>query len=101
MLFHGLLVEILRLPFDDFEGISGALPQTGPQPIAELFGRKPGFPVYNLQGALGAGRNADPAAVTLLLIDLDDLPFDFHFFLLKNFTAEYAENAEFLKRKDN
>jgi hypothetical protein len=82
MLFYGVLVEILRLPFDDLEGILGALSQTGPQPITELLSDEPGFPVYDLYSALGTGRNTYPTAITCCFVDFDDLPFNFHFSLL-------------------
>jgi hypothetical protein len=82
MLFHGFLVEVIGHPFDHMEGVIRAVSQAGPQAVAEFIGHDPGFSVHDLQGALGAGGNAEPAAVAFVFIDLNDLSFDFHFFLL-------------------
>jgi hypothetical protein len=79
---HGLLIEILRFPLDDFQGALRAFAQTGPQSIAVFFGSKLGLAVYDLNRSFGAGGHAFPAAVAFLFVDLNDFPFDFHFSFL-------------------
>jgi hypothetical protein len=83
MLFHGFLVKVIRHPLNYMEGIIRALSQAGPQTVAEHIGHNLGFSVHDLQGALGAGGNAEPAPVAFVFIDLNDLSFDFHLFLLE------------------
>jgi hypothetical protein len=82
MLFHGFFVKVVRHPLDHMEGVIRALSQAGPQAVAEFIGHDPGLSVDNLQGALRAGGDAEPAAVAFVFVDLNDLPVDFHLFLL-------------------
>jgi hypothetical protein len=92
--FHGLLIEILRLPFDDPEGIIGTFAKTGPESIAVLFRDQSYLPVHNLEGSLGARGHTHRAAIAFFFVDLNDLSFDFHFFSLFFSATEGTEITE-------
>ena len=72
MLFHGGFFEIIGVPLDDGDGIPGTIAQAGPQPVAQVVGGNLRLAAYDLYGALGARRDAKPAAVALLLVYLHD-----------------------------
>ena len=72
----GLGIVLAALPLDDLEGVGRADVQAGPQPVAIDLADKDGLVLgVEGQGALGAGRRAEAAAVALIAIDLDDFPF--------------------------
>jgi len=96
ILFHGLFVEVFRFSFDDSESILGAFSQTGSQAVTELFRYQPGLPVHDLQRPLGAGRHTQAAAVAFFFVDLDDLSFDLHVFLLLIFCVPEAGTKEII-----
>jgi hypothetical protein len=93
MFFYGFLVKVVRHPFDHMEGVIRALSQAGSQAVAEFIGHDPGFSVYDLQGSLRAGGNAEPAAVAFVFVNLNDLPFDFHLFLLYILLKKFNHRA--------
>jgi hypothetical protein len=102
VLFYGPLIKILRLAFDDFEGIVWAFSQTGSKPIAKFLRNQSGFTVDDLDGSLGAGWDTVPATVTFFFIDLNDLPFDFHVFLPQEFSPQSSpRKAEHLKNPNH
>jgi hypothetical protein len=82
MLFDSFFVEVLGLAFDHFQGVARTFSQAGTQAVTVYLGRQSGLPVHDLKGSFRTGGDTGPAAVTFCLIDLNDLPFYFHLFLL-------------------
>ena len=78
MFLDGVFVEILGLPFDDVQGVIGAFPQAGPQAVAIFFGGQGGLAVYDLDGAFGAGGDAQAATVATFGVDFNYFTFNDH-----------------------
>jgi hypothetical protein len=54
MLLHRLLVELVRVPLNDPQGITGAFTKAGTQPVAVLVGYQTGLPVNYFNRPLSA-----------------------------------------------
>jgi hypothetical protein len=80
--FRGQLIESLHLLIHDLERALRAFAEAGPKAVAVFFRYEPCLAIHNLDGALGAGGNAQSATVAFFRIDFDDLPDVFHFALL-------------------
>jgi hypothetical protein len=77
-LFNGVLIEGIGVTFDYPDGILGALPQAGSEPVAEVVGGKSCLAVHNCYGPFGTGGNAETAAIASVFIDLYDFSFHGH-----------------------
>ena len=72
VLLNRLLVELIRIPLDDPDGVLGTVAEAGPEAVAEVVGGEDRLAVHDADGALGADRDAEAAAVALLFVDLYD-----------------------------
>ena len=72
VLSHRFLAEGIGLALDDADRVLRALAEAGPQAVAVGLGREPGLAVADFDRALGAGRHALSATVTLFFVDFDD-----------------------------
>jgi hypothetical protein len=68
-----LHIEWNRLPLDDPQCVLRTMPQARPQTVTIDVSHEPHFTVDDLQGTLRTVWDAEAAAVTFLLIDLDYL----------------------------
>jgi hypothetical protein len=82
MFLCGLLVKGFHLSIDNLECAPRAFAEAGPEAVAVFLRHQPSLAVHKLNGSLGAGRDAEAAAVAFFRIDLDDLPYTFHDLLL-------------------
>ena len=81
-MLHGrFLVEIVGLAFDDVQGVLGAMPDAGPEPVTKHIPHDLGLAVDDGQSALGASRHALAAACALFFVYFDNLAN--HDFLLR------------------
>ncbi len=72
---HEICVKFPRFSFDDADGISRALAETGAETVTEVIGSKNRLAVYYLDCPFRAGWNTDAAPVTFLLVYGNDLSF--------------------------
>jgi hypothetical protein len=75
MLLDRLLIEFRSVPLDDPECVLRTLSDTCPEAIAEHLVHDLGLAIYYLQCPFSALGDARAAAIALVLIYLDDLPF--------------------------
>ena len=71
-MLHGYLIKLLSITLLNFDGTLRAFAKTGAKPVAVLIADKPCLAIDDLERALGTGYDAQPAAIALLLIDMDD-----------------------------
>jgi hypothetical protein len=76
MLLGGMLVKCLRLALLDGQSPLGADGKARSQAVAEAIADHAGLSAQKLDGSLGAGGDALPAAVAQGFVDLDDLSHD-------------------------
>ena len=72
---HPGLVVILGLPDLDLHSPFRTGPDAGAETVTEEIADQPGLPVDHLEGPFGTVGDAEPAAVALIFVDLDDFPF--------------------------
>jgi hypothetical protein len=72
MLLHCRFIELIRFTFFYSYGIPRTFAQTGSQSVTEVVGRQYCLAVDHFDGAFSAGWNAQPAAVTFILVDSYD-----------------------------
>jgi hypothetical protein len=72
-----LLVKFVGFPLNDGDGILRTLAETGPEPVTEVVCGENRLAVDDFYGPFRAGRDAEPAAVTSFLVDLNN--FSLHF----------------------
>jgi hypothetical protein len=77
-----ILIVLIGLPLYHGDGVLWARAKTRAQPITVNVAYQFRFPIYYLQGALGAIGHAQPASVTLVLVDVYHCS-DCHDFLLE------------------
>jgi hypothetical protein len=70
--FHRGFVKGVGVPFYDADCILGTVSKAGSQSIAEIVGGKDCLAVFDSDGSLGAGGDAEAAAVTFVLVYLND-----------------------------
>jgi hypothetical protein len=78
---HGVVVVFVRLAHLDGQRPLRAMAQAGPKPVAVAVRDHLGLAIHDDQGALGAVRHAQSAAVALLLVDPDYFSSDSHMLL--------------------
>jgi hypothetical protein len=81
MFLHRFFVKLSGFTLFDSDGVLGTLPEASTQSVAIHLTDQLRLPVYNLDGALSARGNTQPAAVAFFFIYFDDLPY-VHFLLL-------------------
>ena len=74
VLLHQLLIKLLRLALLNRDGTRGALPEAGPQAVTVDLADEACLAVDYLQRSLGTRGHAGTAAVTELLVNVDNLP---------------------------
>jgi len=72
---HRRFVKIRGLTLLNQQGSLRADAKTGAKPVAQSVGNETRLAVNYLQGTFGTGRQAGSAAVTLFLVDADNLSF--------------------------
>jgi hypothetical protein len=78
MRYRGLHVKGFHVRLDNGQGVLGTSSKTGADAVAVFLSHKSGLSVYDPDGALGAGGDAEAAAIAFFFVDPDD--FSFHFF---------------------
>jgi hypothetical protein len=74
VLFNSPLIELLRIPLDDGDGIPGAVAETGAESVAEVVCGQPGLAVNDGNGPFGARGDAEPASVAFFFVNLNNFP---------------------------
>jgi hypothetical protein len=68
---YGGFIEFVRFSLDNLYRIPGAVAQAVAQSVAEIVCREPSLAVDYRNRPLGAGGDAEPAAVTFVFVDLN------------------------------
>lgn len=70
-----LLIKLIRLTFDDPDGIARAFTEAGTETVTKVISSKNCFTINNFDCPFGTGRNTESATVTFLLIDFNNISF--------------------------